>query len=280
MCCGSLRLCCLVFLLFFLRSDGLGSAMAHFIPLEILQIRLVVIGKTSSGKSSLGNTLLRKEAFQVGRGLISETKQCHWSHGNYHGIQLKVTDTPGVCDTHRTADEVRREVTKSLALSTPGPHAVIMVIPYARFTEEEYKAYIILKDMFGERLTKFIIIAFTWADEMPGNTYEARIDLFKKELRDVSDELKTVLKEAKHRYCIIGNKDSDHMKDLQIRNLIKMVQELVTQNKADGLSYFRNELLQELTTRVEDKVQQRMERNQETHETADVKVRKAITHDV
>ena len=49
---------------------------------------------------------------------------------------MQVTDTPGVCDTHRTEMEVLREVGKSLAVAAPGPHVVLMVLRCdRRFTQ-------------------------------------------------------------------------------------------------------------------------------------------------
>ena len=51
-----------------------------------------------------------------------------------------MTDTPGVCDTHRTKEEVQREIAKSVATCTPGPHAVLMVLRCdRRFTDEEFE---------------------------------------------------------------------------------------------------------------------------------------------
>ena len=54
-----------------------------------------------------------------------------------------MTDTPGVCDTHKTKEEVQREIAKSVATCTPGPHAILMVLRCdRRFTDEEYEVTI------------------------------------------------------------------------------------------------------------------------------------------
>lgn len=42
-------------------------------------------------------------------------------------ITIQVTDTPGLCDTHRPEEEVLREVAKSVAIAGPGPHVVLLV---------------------------------------------------------------------------------------------------------------------------------------------------------
>ena len=47
-----------------------------------------------------------------------------------------MTDTPGLCDTHRDEEDVLREVGKSVAVASPGPHVILMVLRCdKRFTE-------------------------------------------------------------------------------------------------------------------------------------------------
>ena len=38
---------------------------------------------------------------------------------------LQVTDTPGLCDTHLPEDVIYKEVGKSVAVASPGPHVLI-----------------------------------------------------------------------------------------------------------------------------------------------------------
>lgn len=40
---------------------------------------MLLLGKTSAGKSSLVNTLLGRQAFEVGRGLSSGTEKCQYA---------------------------------------------------------------------------------------------------------------------------------------------------------------------------------------------------------
>ena len=77
-----------------------------------------------------------------------------------------MTDTPGVCDTHRSLEEVHKEICKSVATVTPGPHAVIMCLRCdRRFTDEEYQAYEQLKKLFGEGLKDYMILVFNGLDQ-------------------------------------------------------------------------------------------------------------------
>lgn len=73
-----------------------------------------------------------------------------------------MTDTPGVCDTHRDKHEIQKEIAKCLATMTPGPDAVLLVINgEKRFTDEEHQAYLDLKEVFGDDLADYLILVFT-----------------------------------------------------------------------------------------------------------------------
>ncbi|XP_076462889.1 GTPase IMAP family member 4-like isoform X2 [Babylonia areolata] len=253
--------------------------MATRMSKEIMKMRVALIGKTGGGKSSLGNTLLGKPAFLAKFSMASTTQKCGWSYGTCHGIDLEVTDTPGLCDTDRPPDVVMKEITKSVSVSTPGPHVMLLVLRCdVKFTKEEYNAYLDLQKIFGEHLTRFLIIIFTRADEF-GDTYEARMDSFRRDLPTYPDNVKKILEDAGQRYCLINNKDPKDMRDSHTRDLIKMMLDLVTKNEPRGESYFTCKMFQELTLYVNEEIEQRMESHKQTREEADVHVREDIIND-
>ena len=50
--------------------------------------------------------------------------------------------------------------------SSPGPHAIILVLRLRRYTQEEQQTVALVKNLFGEAAMKYMIILFTCRDEL------------------------------------------------------------------------------------------------------------------
>ncbi len=192
------------------------------------------------GKSSVGNIILGKRAFDARPLAKSITTKCKASDRIWDNRRLVVVDTPGFFDTELSPDMIIPEISSSYQVAAPGPDVFLIVFTFVRFTQQEEAAAKWISQVFDERALDYCIIVFTGLDSL--KRHKITVEEF---LQDAPVFLQNLLEKCNGRYIAFDDLADDHEKEQTTKILLEKISTMVQNN---GGQYYNNNKFIQIAT--------------------------------
>nr|XP_020444314.1 GTPase IMAP family member 7-like [Monopterus albus] len=209
--------------------------------------RVVLLGKSGTGKTSLANTIFGETTFNINHSPKSGPSTCQARTNSVNGRSITLIDTPGSCHRDRSEDEVRPELMSCITECAPGPHAFLIVLKVERFTEQEQAFITQMVEDFSEDALAYAAVVFTHGDQLPEGM---KIEEFVGQ----NEGLTNILNKCGGRCHVIDNKywknsqqDEYRSNKFQVKELLNTIEKMVENNKG----YYTNKMLQAVESEIQ-----------------------------
>ncbi|XP_046695385.1 GTPase IMAP family member 8-like isoform X1 [Silurus meridionalis] len=212
------------------------------------EVFMLLVGDRNAGKSSAGNIILNRDAFNMSRAV-----ECVMREGNTANTKFTVVEAPGWRpDRHvdESTELLKQELIRGVSMCRPGPHAVLVVVRGDKtFAEKDRSILTGYMKLLGDKVWSHTIVLFTFGESLRDTTIERHIE-------SEGEDLQWLVEKCGNRYHGFNLQKSDNV---QVKELLEKIEEMIAENQGCHLEMDRK-ILQENEDRRTQELERSMER--------------------
>ena len=214
-------------------------------------VKILVIGRTGTGKSTLINNILGRKIASVGHRLYPETRTVSAYKKEIYGVNVTVCDTPGLGDASGNEEEYM----KNIKAYCGDPDLVIFCLSMdnTRWHTDDENAIMIVTKHLGKEIWEYSMLVLTFADKFIANLPEDEVDdIFKQRRSDSEQKFKGTLEKLGIRltpdklFSAVSAKGRKHLPGVQNWMTYLMIT-CLTMTRSDGIEGFHQIVIGRLT---------------------------------
>ncbi|MCJ8749365.1 hypothetical protein PDJAM_G00175550, partial [Pangasius djambal] len=179
---------------------------------KVSELRIILLGKSLSDTSSVGNFILGRSAFETEDPLHSVTLQCERVRGHVMGRYINIINAPHLFDHTLSHHQLTLCLKECVSLSAPGPHVIMLAVQPESFSEADKRRVDKILSSLSDEAHKYTMVITAKNIEI-GTSVD----------QDEENVIQKIIAECNYRHLEFSGCSHD--------KLVGMMEEMVKENK-------------------------------------------------